>query len=112
MLAAPVFPTPFYETTLMLIVFFVLYRLRKRIKIPGMLFVLYFILSGIERFFIEKIRVNNVYKFKDFEITQAELISSVMIILGIIVLILLLIFKNKMIAKFGNSAVKLKKEDA
>ena len=112
MLAAPVFPTPFYETTIMLIVFFVLYRLRKRIKIPGMLFVLYFILSGFERFFVEKIRVNNVYKFGDFEITQAELISSVMVVTGIIVLILLLIYKNKMIAKFGNSAVKLKKEDA
>lgn len=103
-LPAPVFPTPFYETTLMLIVFFVLYGIRKRIKTPGLLFTLYFILAGIERFFIEKIRVNNVYKIGNNEITQAELISLIMILVGIAALIFLLKNKEKMINKFGDSS--------
>ena len=111
-LATPVFPTPFYETTMMFIVFVILFSIRKRIKIPGMLFVLYFLLAGIERFLIEKIRINNIYKIGNLEVTQADIISSFMILIGIIAVILLLKNKDKMIAKFGNSAVKPKKEDA
>ncbi|MCF6367078.1 MAG: prolipoprotein diacylglyceryl transferase [Bacteroidales bacterium] len=103
-LAAPVFPTPLYETTMMLIVFFILYKIRKKIKIPGMLFTIYFIFAGLERFLIEKIRVNNIYKIGNIEITQAELISSFMMIIGIAAVIYLLKNKEKMIAKFGNSA--------
>jgi phosphatidylglycerol:prolipoprotein diacylglycerol transferase len=103
-LAAPVFPTPFYETMMMLLVFAVLFSLRKRIRIPGFMFVLYFILAGIERFLIEKIRVNNLYKIGDFEFTQAEAISTFMVVTGIVLIILLLKNKEKWIKKFGNSA--------
>ena len=111
-LATPVYPTPLYETLMMLAAFGILFSLRKRIKIPGMLFVLYFIFAGIERFFIEKIRINNIYKIGNMEITQAEIISFLMIIIGIVAAILLIKNKDKMIAKFGNSAVKPTKEDA
>ena len=103
-LEIPVFPTPFYETTMMFIVFVILFSIRKRIKIPGMLFVIYFFLAGIERFLIEKIRINNIYKIGNLEVTQAEIISSFMILVGIVAFILLLKNKDKMIAKFGNSA--------
>jgi len=89
---------------MMLIVFFILYKLRKKIKIPGMLFTIYFIFAGVERFLIEKIRVNNVYKIGNMEVTQAELISTFMVIVGIAAVIYLLKNKEKMIAKFGNSA--------
>ncbi len=107
-LAAPVFPTPFYETISMLLVFFILLILRKRIKIPGMLFTIYFIFAGLERFFIEKIRVNNLYKVGHFEFTQAELISSIMVISGLIMLIILYKKKQKLISKFGDSTQQFK----
>jgi prolipoprotein diacylglyceryl transferase len=105
-LAAPVFPTPLYEFGSMLVVFFILFYLRKKIRIPGMLFVLYFIFAGLERFFVEKIRVNNLYKVGDFEFTQAELISSIMVIAGIVMIILLVKYRKKWMAKFGDSAIK------
>jgi len=105
-LAAPVFPTPLYETSMMLTVFALLSIIKTKIKIPGMLFAIYFTLAGLERFLIEKIRVNNLYKIGNFEITQAEIISSLMIISGIIGIIILYKNKEKMISKFGDSTVK------
>jgi len=81
-LDVPVFPTPFYETTIMVIIFFVLWGLRKRIQIPGVLFMLFLTLAGIERLLIEQIRVNNEYNIFGFGITQAEIISSLLILLG------------------------------
>ena len=83
-LAEPVWPTPFYETIVCLIFFGILWYFRKRITIPGVLFSLYLALNGIERFFIEKIRVNSVYQIWGREITQAEIISSGLILAGIV----------------------------
>ena len=57
--------------------------LRKRINIGGMLFGIYMVVNGLERFFIEKIRVNTKYILFGQEITQAELISLAMIIIGL-----------------------------
>lgn len=94
-LPKPVFPTPLYETTMMTIVFFVLWFLRKRINIPGMLFSLYLILAGLERFFIEKIRVNTKYNIFGAEITQAEIISSIMVLAGIAGIILTYKYRDK-----------------
>lgn len=82
-LVPPVFPTPLYETLMCLALFGVLWYLRKRITTPGVLFSIYLIFNGVERFFIEKIRVNTLYHIGDFGFTQAELISSVLILLGI-----------------------------
>ncbi len=79
----PVFPTSLYESTLMLIIFLILWFLRKKINIAGMLFSIYLILAGSERFFIELIRVNNTYSIFGFNITQAQLISTTSILLGI-----------------------------
>ena len=79
----PVFPTPIYEIIMALGLFALLWYLRKRINIAGMLFGIYMILNGLERFFIEKIRVNNKYILFGQEITQAELISLAMIISGL-----------------------------
>jgi len=79
----PVFPTPIYEIIMALGLFTLLWYLRKRINIPGMLFGIYMIVNGIERFFIEKIRVNTNYILFGQEITQAELISLAMMISGL-----------------------------
>jgi len=103
-LAAPVFPTPFYETTIMTIAFVVLFSLRKKIKIPGLLFTLYFIIAGFERFFVEHIRVNNLYDVFGFKFTQAEFLSTLMVVAGLISLFILFKRKAKIIEKFGNSA--------
>lgn len=78
-----VFPTPFYEAVAAIGLFFVLWSLRKRITIPGMLFSIYLILNGIERFLIEKIRINNTYNIFGNPVTQAELISAMLVLLGI-----------------------------
>ena len=77
-----VYPTPIYEVVLSLIIFGILWSLRKRIKIPGMLFFIYMVLNGVERFWIEKIRVND--KLPLWDLTQAEIISALIFFGGII----------------------------
>ena len=88
-LPVPVFPTSFYETLMCSVLFLVLWVLRKRLKLAGSLFALYLILNGLERFMIEKIRVNNKMEFLGMEITQAEIISSLLVITGIVMWIFL-----------------------
>lgn len=82
-LVPPVYPTPLYEAFMCIALFFVLWGFRKRITTPGVIFSLYLLLNGLERFFIEKIRVNTLYHINGFAFTQAELISSIFIVLGI-----------------------------
>lgn len=77
-------PTPFYETIMATIIFAVLWYLRKKIMMPGFIFSLYLLLNGIERFFIEKIRINPDYHFLGIEATQAELIAVLMFVFGIV----------------------------
>jgi phosphatidylglycerol---prolipoprotein diacylglyceryl transferase len=83
-LVPPVYPTPFYETIMATLIGIFLWVIRKRIKVHGVLFMIYLILNGVERFFIEKIRVNDkLHAFgKDF--TQAELIAVLLVIIGIV----------------------------
>ena len=78
-----VYPTSFYEFLMCLVLFAILWILRKQIKMPGRLFCIYLILNGIERFFIELIRVNAKYHLGDLGFTQAELISTIMVLSGI-----------------------------
>jgi prolipoprotein diacylglyceryltransferase len=85
-LAIPVYPTAFYEIIMALLLFSFLWLIRKRIKIPGMLFGIYLMVNGVERFIIEKIRVNTKYILFGNEITQAEIISSCLFILGGIII--------------------------
>jgi len=82
-----VYPTTFYEVIIMFILFLIVLMVRKKITQPGIITGIYFIFAGGERFFIEKIRVNNKYTFLPFQPTQAELISVILIILGIVFLV-------------------------
>ena len=82
-LAEPVYPTAFYETLMAFTIFGILWALRKRITIPGMLFFIYLIFNGVERFWIEKIRVNIKYDFAGMQVTQAEIISVVLFLIGV-----------------------------
>ena len=88
----PVWPTSFYETILSILIFGFLWIIRKRINIPGILFSIYLVFNGVERFFIEKIRVNTEYNIFG-GVTQAEIISFILIVLGILSAIFL--YKNR-----------------
>ncbi|MFZ1617201.1 MAG: prolipoprotein diacylglyceryl transferase family protein [Flavobacteriales bacterium] len=75
-----VYPTPLYEVIMCISLFAVLWWLRKRITLPGVLFCTYLIFNGVERFLIEHIRVNNLFLGSW---TQAELIALGLIVLGV-----------------------------
>lgn len=79
-----VFPTSFYETIICFVIFGVLWGLRKKFKIPGTLFAFYLVINGFERFFIEKIRVNEKMNIFGFHPTQAEVISFLLIVSGLV----------------------------
>lgn len=78
-----VYPTPLYEVIACFILFLILWSVRKKLKTPGTLFALYLIFNGLERFLVEKIRVNNRMSFLGFNPTQAEVISSLLLLSGI-----------------------------
>ena len=82
-LAIPVWPTAFYEVVMSLAIFGLLWAMRKHIKVPGVLFFIYLTFNGMERFFIEKIRINTEYNILG-GITQAEIISFCLVLTGII----------------------------
>lgn len=88
-LPVPVFPTPLYEIITCSLLFLVLWGLRDRLKVPGALFALYLALNGLERFLIEKIRVNNKMNFLGFQPTQAEVIALGLILMGVVLWIFL-----------------------
>jgi prolipoprotein diacylglyceryl transferase len=85
-LAVPAYPAPFYEVVASFILFLILWSIRKRIKKAGVLASIYLIFNGVERFLIEKIRVNTKYNLFGFHPTQAELIATLLIIGGVILL--------------------------
>jgi prolipoprotein diacylglyceryl transferase len=83
-LPVPVFPTSMYESIACFLLFLLLWAIRKRFKYPLQLFGIYLILNGLERFFIEKIRVNYEYDWGFIHPTQAEIISVCLVIAGIV----------------------------
>jgi prolipoprotein diacylglyceryl transferase len=84
----PVYPTPLYEIAVCLLLFALLWSLRKKLTTPGTMFALYLMLNGIERFFIEKIRVNTTMNLFGFQPTQAEVISTLLFLAGLVIWIL------------------------
>jgi phosphatidylglycerol---prolipoprotein diacylglyceryl transferase len=85
----PVYPTPLYEIIVCLLLFALLWSVRKKLKTPGTLFALYLMLNGIERFFVEKIRVNTRLNIFGFQPTQAEVISTLLFLAGLLIWIML-----------------------
>ena len=73
-----VHPTPVYETLAMGVAGVVLWRLRDRFA-PGVLFGLYLMIAGIERFLVEFIRRNDEVLAG---LTEAQLIALAMLVLG------------------------------
>ncbi|WP_184550364.1 prolipoprotein diacylglyceryl transferase [Mucilaginibacter sp. FT3.2] len=78
----PVYPTSLYECVICLLLFAFLWSIRSRIKSSGVLFGIYMVLAGVERFLIELIRVNTKYHVAGISFTQAEMISLIMVVGG------------------------------
>ncbi len=83
-LPSPVFPTPLYETLICLFLFGVLWLFRKKIKAPFLMFGIYLMMNGAERFSIEMMRVNRQYASAGYSLTQAEMIAIILIISGLV----------------------------
>jgi prolipoprotein diacylglyceryltransferase len=66
------------------LIFALLWSVRKCIAVPGRLFALYCVFNGLERFFIEKIRVNVELDVLGMAVTQAEVISTLTFIAGLL----------------------------
>jgi len=78
----PVYPTPIYEVIAALLIFWFLWKIRDKIKVPGIMFGIYLMFNGVERFLVELIRVNSKYTVAGISFTQAELISSILFLAG------------------------------
>lgn len=73
-------PTPVYEFIFGVIIFSVLWSLRKKYNIDGKLFGLYLIMSSVARFLVEFIRLNPRLAFG---LSEAQLISIVLLAIGV-----------------------------
>jgi phosphatidylglycerol:prolipoprotein diacylglycerol transferase len=83
-LVLPVFPTPLYEAIMCISIFFVLWRIRKKFAVPGLLFSIYLVFNGTERFFIELIRQNEIlFHIGSWGVTQAEMIAFGLVLTGV-----------------------------
>jgi phosphatidylglycerol---prolipoprotein diacylglyceryl transferase len=83
MLEQPVYPTPIYETTMVLILCGILWSVRKKITWPGFMFSAYLLVNGIERLFIEQYRVNTKLEWiSGINATQAEVIAVLFMLAG------------------------------
>jgi phosphatidylglycerol:prolipoprotein diacylglycerol transferase len=78
-----VWPTQIFETISMFFVFLILFKLRDKLR-NGKLFGLYLLLSGIERFLIEFLRMTTRSFIKPLSI--AQIIAIFIIITGIIII--------------------------
>lgn len=81
-----VYPTPLYECLICIGLFGILWAIRKKVPYLGQITGIYLMFNGLERFLIEKIRVNVEISFLGMQVTQAEIISAVLFLMGIIVL--------------------------
>lgn len=85
-LVPPVYPTPLYESLAAFALFGVLWAARLRIQQTLVMFGLYMVLNGIERFWIESIRVNATYELFGKQVTQAQIISVLVFVGGAVLM--------------------------
>ena len=70
-----VFPTSFYETVIILTCFLILWSCRNKIQLPGLMFCFFLLIMGLERFFIEYIKVNFKYNLMGWPLSEAQMVS-------------------------------------
>ncbi len=78
-----VFPTSVYEFLMAMTIFVILWLLRKRITTAGILFGIFLILNGIERFLIEFVRINDRHTILGIELSFSQYIALGLVALGI-----------------------------
>ncbi len=91
-LPVSVFPTSIYEAVACILLFLLLWSLRKRFTRSLQMFGAYLVLVGVERFLIELMRVNYKYDWGFVHPSQAEILSVVLVLIGTA---LLLFYKDK-----------------
>lgn len=97
----PVYPTSFYECVICIVLFLFLWSIRDRIKIPGVMFGIYLMLNGSERFLIEFMKENYKYHVFGIAFPQSQLIAICLFIAGVVLVIPGLGKHPKAIAKHG-----------
>ena len=76
----PVHPTPVYEFLAGVLLFIILWNLRKKLTVDGSLFMVYLTMSGTARFLVEFIRLNPRILFG---LSEAQLLSIVIVAVGV-----------------------------
>ena len=88
-LSYAVHPTSLYEAIFGILAFIMLWKIKEKITTPGILFLIYLTINGIERFLIESIRVTEKYLVFSFEMTQAQIIAIFITLIGSLGIIIL-----------------------
>ncbi|MCX8473281.1 MAG: prolipoprotein diacylglyceryl transferase [Sediminibacterium sp.] len=91
-----VYPTSVYESIFMISAFFILWKIKEKITRPWEMTSIYLIINGVERFLIEKIRVNHPYDWGFIHPTQAQVIAVIFVITGILIQLNLYIKKRQL----------------
>lgn len=89
-------PTPLYEVLLYVAIFCVLWSVRKKASIDGQLLYLYMMLAGLARFMVEFVRINPRVLWG---LSEAQLISIVMMVVGAVAWYLLSAQKSAVATK-------------
>lgn len=76
-----VHPTQLYEVAMMLVIFAIVWRLRKRFTVPGTLWFVWLALAGVERFIVEIFRAKDDRLLGVFSV--AQLISVLIFLVGV-----------------------------
>ncbi len=72
-----VHPTQLYETAIMLVAFWIIWRLRNHRHATGWLFGLYLVFAGVERFLVEFLRAKDDRLLGGFTVAQAASVAVV-----------------------------------
>lgn len=92
-----VFPTSLYESVIILSCFVLLWRFRKKIKLPGLIFCCYLLIMGIERFFMEEIKLNFKYAILGLKWSEAQIISVIFMLIAMAIGTYIFVNKNELI---------------
>ncbi len=84
-----VYPTPLYEIMMCLVILVVVILISKKTKVPGFVFFSYLAMTGVERFVIEFIRVNERYGLLGLDWSLSQWIALVMTIIGLVGMVVL-----------------------
>lgn len=87
-LPQPVFPTPLYEFIICSLLFVFLWAIRKKVTTPMVIFGIYLVVNGLERFAVESIRVNKLYNVLGLHLSQAQLIAIGLMAAGIVTIVI------------------------